>query len=143
MDRITAAGATLALSTDAPTAPHQPLPNMYIASTRLSAVDPSLEANLPEYALELADALCHATRDAAFSCRAEDQQGRIAAGYLADFAVLATNPLQTDPSRLLTNDTRMTVVGGKVAFDAGAIIAADAATVHGNARDGHHVRQDA
>lgn len=140
---FTAAGATLALSTDAPTAPHQPLPNMYIASTRLSALDPSLKANLPEYALELADALCHATRDAAFSCRAEDQQGRIAAGYLADFAVLATNPLQADPSRLLTNHARMTVVGGNVAFDAGATTAAGAATVQGNARDGHRVRQDA
>jgi len=64
-------------------------------------------------------------------------------GYLADFAVLVTNPLQADPSRLLTNHARMTVVGGKVAFDAGAITAADAARVHGKARDGHHVRQDA
>jgi Amidohydrolase family len=89
------------------------------------------------------------TREIGFSdaeagtCRAEDQQGRIAAGYLADFAVLATNPLQAAPSRLLTNHARMTVVGGKVAFDAGAITAADAATGHGKARDGHHVRQDA
>lgn len=117
---FTEAGATLALSTDAPTAPHQPLPNMYIAATRRSALDPALEANLPRYALELADAFCHATRDAAYSCRAEDRQGRIAAGYLADFTVLDTNPLQADAAELLTNSTRLTVVGGKVAYDAGA-----------------------
>jgi predicted amidohydrolase YtcJ len=116
---FTDAGATLALSTDAPTAPHQPLPNMYIAATRRSALDPTLEANLPQYALELADAFCHATRDAAFSCRAEDRQGRIAPGYLADFTVLASDPLQADAAELLTNSARLTVVGGEVAYDGG------------------------
>jgi predicted amidohydrolase YtcJ len=120
---FTAAGATLAFSTDAPTAPHQPLPNMYVASTRRSALDSTLEANLPDYAMELAEALCHATRDAAFSCRAEEQQGRIAAGYLADFTVLDTNPLQADPSQLLTNHARLTVVGGTTAYDAGTATA--------------------
>lgn len=116
---FTAAGATLALSTDAPTAPHEPLPNMYVASTRLSALDPSLEANLPKYALGLADAFCHATRDAAYSCRAEDRQGRIAAGYLADFTVLDSNPLDADAAQLLSNRARLTVVGGTTAYDAG------------------------
>jgi predicted amidohydrolase YtcJ len=96
---------------------------MYVASTRLSALDPALEANLPEYAVELAEALCHATRDAAFSCRAEEQQGRIAAGYLADFTVLDTNPLQADPAQLLTNHARLTVVGGTTAYDAGTAAA--------------------
>ncbi|WP_411375055.1 amidohydrolase [Arthrobacter sp. MPF02] len=116
---FTDAGATLALSTDAPTAPHQPLPNMYVAATRLSALDPTLEANLPKYALDLADAFCHATRDAAYSCRAEDRQGRIAPGYLADFTVLDSNPLQADAAQLLTNRARLTVVGGNTAYDAG------------------------
>jgi predicted amidohydrolase YtcJ len=120
---FTEAGATLALSTDAPTAPHQPLPNMYIAATRLSALDPTLEANLPHYALELADAFCHATRDAAYSCRAEDRQGRIAPGYLADFTVLDTNPLEADPAQLLMTSTRLTVVGGKTAYGAGTVAA--------------------
>ncbi|WP_258061973.1 amidohydrolase [Arthrobacter sp. ZGTC412] len=135
---FTDAGATLALSTDAPTAPHQPLPNMYVASTRLSALDPALEANLPKYALNLADALGHATRDAAFSCRAEDRQGRIAAGYLADFTVLDSNPLVAEPSELLTNHTRMTVVGGKVAFHPSTPLAA-----YGTFQDGHPRRQPA
>lgn len=132
---FTQAGATLALSTDAPTAPHQPLPNMYVASTRLSALDPTLEANLPKYALDLADAFCHATRDAAYSCRAEDRQGRIAAGLLADFTVLASNPLEADATQLLANRARLTVVGGKSAYDADAStasrpVAADAPRVN-------------
>ncbi|WP_264355949.1 amidohydrolase [Pseudarthrobacter sp. MM222] len=133
---FTDAGATLALSTDAPTAPHQPLPNMYVASTRRSALDPTLEANLPGYALDLADALRHATRDAAFSCRTEDRQGRIAAGYLADFTVLDSNPLAAEPSGLLANHARMTVVGGKVAFDADTT-----AAPHRTQQGGHPLSQ--
>lgn len=113
-----AAGATLALSTDAPTAPHEPLPNMYVATTRKSALDPSLPPNRPDYALDLADALCHATRDAAYSCRAEDSEGRIIAGHLADFTVLDTDPFLAEAEQLLTNRTRLTVVGGRVTFDA-------------------------
>ncbi|TDL46584.1 amidohydrolase [Kocuria rosea] len=111
------AGATLAMSTDAPTAPHQPLPNLYVATTRRSALDPSLPPNLPRYALDLADALCHVTRDAAFSCRAEDRQGRIRAGHLADFTVLDTDPFAVGPTQLLANRARLTVVGGRVRFD--------------------------
>ncbi|NJC23328.1 hypothetical protein BJ994_002404 [Arthrobacter pigmenti] len=113
-----AAGATLALSTDAPTAPHQPLPNMYVATTRKSAIDQSLPPNRPEYALGLADALCHGTRDAAYSCRAEDREGQITSGHLADFTVLDTDPFRSDAEALLTNSTRLTVVGGRIRFDA-------------------------
>ena len=51
---FTEAGAVLALGSDAPTAPHPPLPNMFIATTRRSAIDPSLAPNLPKYALPLA-----------------------------------------------------------------------------------------
>ncbi|MFI7579453.1 amidohydrolase family protein [Kocuria kalidii] len=113
-----AAGATLAISTDAPTAPHQPLPNLYVATTRRSALDSSLPPNLPHYALDLADALCHATRDAAFSCRAEHQEGRIRTGHLADFTVLEADPFAAGSAQLLSNRTRLTVVGGRVRFDA-------------------------
>src|SRR5690606_11213859 len=36
------AGARLALGTDTPTAPYEPLRNMYVAATRRSAIDPTL-----------------------------------------------------------------------------------------------------
>ncbi|WP_219152692.1 hypothetical protein [Amycolatopsis sp. TNS106] len=51
---LAAAGAVLAFGSDAPTAPHPPLPDMFIATTRRSASDPGLPANTPEYALPLA-----------------------------------------------------------------------------------------
>ncbi|WP_423183350.1 amidohydrolase [Arthrobacter sp. NyZ413] len=113
---FTDAGATLALGSDAPTAPHEPLPNMYIATTRKSALDPSLPANLPKYALTLADALGHATRDAAYSCRRDHELGRLATGMLADFVVLDTNPFDAGLDSLLTASVAITVVGGKVRY---------------------------
>jgi predicted amidohydrolase YtcJ len=114
---FTDAGATLALSTDAPTAPYEPLPNMYIAATRKSALDQSLPANLPHYALDLEAALQHATRDAAFSCRAENQEGGVAEGFLADFTVLETNPLSEAPIGLLSNRACLVVVDGNHQFE--------------------------
>lgn len=114
---FTGAGARLAISTDAPTAPYQVLPNLYVAATRKSALDPGRPANLPQYALELADAICHATRDAAYSCRAEDSLGRIIPGQLADFTVLATDPLTAEAESLLANTVLLTVTGGETVFD--------------------------
>ncbi|WP_307794485.1 amidohydrolase [Arthrobacter cavernae] len=113
---FTDAGATLALGSDAPTAPHQPLPNMYVATTRKSALDQSLPANLPQYALGLAEALGHATRDAAFSCGMEQELGRLATGMLADFVVLDTDPFDAGLDSLLTASVALTVVGGQVRY---------------------------
>jgi predicted amidohydrolase YtcJ len=112
------AGATLALSTDAPTAPHAPLPNMFVATTRKSALDPNLPANLPKYALGLQAALQHATKDAAYSCRAEGEEGNLAPGFFADFAVLDGNPFDDRPEALLHNSPVLVVTGGQVRFDA-------------------------
>ncbi|XAS68511.1 amidohydrolase family protein [Micrococcaceae bacterium Sec5.7] len=89
------------------------LPNMYIATTRKSALDPSLPANIPAYALGLGDALCHATRDAAFSCGMERDMGRLAAGLYADFVVLDADPFAAGLESLLTTSVSMTVVGGQ------------------------------
>ena len=41
------AGALLAFSTDVPTAPHGALPNMFVATTRRSALDNTFEPVLP------------------------------------------------------------------------------------------------
>ncbi len=108
------AGAVVAFGTDAPTAPHPPLPNMFIAATRRSAIDPSLPPNLPGYALPLAEALGHATRDAAYACRWDGLTGRLTAGLAADFVVLDADPFVTGPDSLLTTRIARTVVGGTV-----------------------------
>ena len=113
---FTEAGAVLALGSDAPTAPHPPLPNMFIATTRMSAIDPSLPPNLPQYALPLAEALAHATRDAAYSCRWENVTGQLIRGKAADFVVLKQDPFTEGVDSLLTTEIAMTVVAGSVRY---------------------------
>lgn len=113
---FTAAGARVAFGTDAPTAPHEALPNLYIATTRRSALDAALPANLPEFALPLDEALRHATVDAAASFAIEDRVGRVEPGYLADLTVLAKHP--AEPDGLLGNAVVLTISAGRIVFSA-------------------------
>lgn len=120
------AGALLAFSTDAPTAPHEALHNMYVAATRRSALDASYEPSLPGFAMPLAQAIGHATRDAAASCGDGDTRGRLVTGLAADFAVLDVDPFLEGDGALLTARVVRTVVAGAPVFEADGA-AADAA----------------
>ncbi|MFE4950841.1 amidohydrolase [Leifsonia sp. NPDC056665] len=112
------AGALLAFSTDSPTAPHQALANLYVASTRASALDPSVPAVHPQYALPLERAVAHATRDAAASVGDGDWRGRIAPGYAADLAVLDSDVFAEGASSLLRARVIETIVAGRTVFRA-------------------------
>lgn len=115
---MTEQGATLAFGTDSPTSPYAPLPNMFIAATRRSALKPSLEPNVERYRLPLEDAVRHATRDAAWACRAEDSYGRLAAGLLADFIVLDRDVFAGEIEELLHARVVRTVIGGRTVHEA-------------------------
>jgi len=112
------AGALLAFSTDAPTAPHEALANMYVASTRASALDRSIPAVHPQYALPLAAAIGHATRDAAASVGDGDWRGRIAPGFAADVVILDTDPFVEGPASLLEARVIETIVAGRSRYRA-------------------------
>lgn len=114
---MTAAGAPLVFGTDSPTSPQAPLPNMFIAATRRSALDPALPANLPRYALGLPEAITHATRDAAWASRRDGEFGRLSAGLFADFIVLDTDVFAADPEALLTAEVVRTVLGGRTVYE--------------------------
>lgn len=107
------AGALLAFSTDSPTAPHQALANMYVASTRASALDPSVAAVQPQHAVPLDRAIAHATRDAAASVGDGDWRGRIAVGYAADVIVLDADVFERGPASLLEAGVAETIVAGR------------------------------
>jgi predicted amidohydrolase YtcJ len=111
---FTAAGARLAFGTDAPTAPHEALANLYIATTRRSVIDRSLPPNEPKYAVPLAAALRHATLDSAASFDADSRMGRVRAGLYADLVVLEGNVL--DGADLLSATVVRTIVGGRTVF---------------------------
>jgi len=110
---LVASGARLVLGTDAPTAPFAPLPNLFIATTRRSALDPTLPPNEPKNSLPLLDSISYATAHAAWSCFAEDRLGSIAPGRLADFVVVDPDVTESDPEQLLDAAVVRTVVGGR------------------------------
>jgi predicted amidohydrolase YtcJ len=107
------AGALLAFSTDAPTAPHSALANMYVAATRASALDRAVPATHPQYALPLDRAIGHATRDAAASVGDGEWRGRIAPGFAADIVVLDTDPFEAGLESLLHARVVETIVAGR------------------------------
>jgi predicted amidohydrolase YtcJ len=120
---MTEAGARLAFGTDSPTSPHAPLPNMYVAATRASALDAAAGTNVPDFALPLAESIEHATRDSAWACGAEHEIGRLAAGLYADFVVLDTDVLaaadDARPAALLNTQVLRTVVAGRTVYENG------------------------
>lgn len=117
------AGTLLAFSTDAPTAPYDALANMYVAVTRASALDASVPAVHPQYALPLANAIAHATRDAAASVGDGRTRGRLAPGFAADFAVFDADPFTEGAASLLRTRAVRTVVAGRVVFSAEGVAA--------------------
>jgi predicted amidohydrolase YtcJ len=67
----------------------------------------------PQERIDVLAALTAFTANAAWVTRREDRLGRIARRYLADFTVLARNPLRVDPSEIADIDVLGTVVDGR------------------------------
>lgn len=109
---VTDADARLVFGTDSPTAPFQPLQNMYVAATRRSALVPDLPPNLEKYAVPLTEALVHATRDAAWACHGEAEIGSLSAGCRADFAILDRDVFAGAPEDLLRAEVVATYLDG-------------------------------
>ncbi|KFG84357.1 amidohydrolase family protein [Metarhizium anisopliae] len=104
-------GATVAIGTDAPTASHLVLPNLYTATTRRSGRKPELdEQTAPRFALSLAAAMAAATQGAAYSCFADDRVGRLEPGKAANLAVV---DVVWDPARLLEGKVQETWYQGR------------------------------
>jgi hypothetical protein len=91
---------------------------MFVASTRASALDRSVAAVHPQFALPLAAAIGHATRDAAASVGDGDWRGRIAPGFAADLIVLDTDPFTAGPASLLDARVIQTIVAGRTRYRA-------------------------
>lgn len=108
------AGATLAIGSDAPTAPYKTLQNMYVATTRrsLREVQSSATAN-PHFALTLSEAVASASYGSAFSCFAEERAGSLAVGKEANFVVA---DMRWDAASLLKAEVAETWYRGRRVF---------------------------
>ncbi len=100
------------LGSDAPTAPHETLPNLFIAVTGRSALQPELEPYHPERAFTPAAALTAMTHTAAWATHRDEELGQIAPGLRAHFTVLDHNPLTADAETVLCGAVLQTFVDG-------------------------------
>ncbi|OAA55141.1 amidohydrolase family protein [Cordyceps fumosorosea ARSEF 2679] len=110
-------GAVLALGSDAPTAPHVPLPNLYVATTRRSYRERELQTVVnPEFALTVAQAISGATHGSAYSCFADGETGSLEVGKKADFVVVDMEPT---PEKLIDAVVQETWFEGRMVFKKG------------------------
>lgn len=109
-------GAKVAIGTDAPTAGHLALPNLYNATTRRSTIEPEcVETVNSHFSLSLGAAVAAATTGAAYSRFAESWTGRLRKGYRADFVVL---DMEWKAECLLKARVRQTWAQGKSTYEA-------------------------
>jgi predicted amidohydrolase YtcJ len=107
------AGLLFTLHSDLPVTPVDPLFSIHCAVNRVTREGKVLG---PEERISPVDALRAYTVDAAYSSFEEELKGAIAAGKLADFAVLSANPLTPAPESIKDIRVEATAVGGRVVF---------------------------
>jgi len=109
------AGLIVAGSSDSPIAPANPLLGIYAAVTRRAE---SGQALLPEEAVSAEQALAMYTTSATYASFEENIKGTIAPGKLADMVILTADPLESPPEQLKDIKVEMTILDGKVAWEA-------------------------
>ncbi|MGB3542322.1 amidohydrolase [Rubrivirga sp.] len=111
-------GALLIFNSDFTGTDWSPFYGIYAAVTRRQKNGEPQGGWLPEQAVTAEEALRAYTVWPARSSGIEDRTGTLETGKWADLTVLDLDPLTTSPDDLLSGSAVMTIVGGKVAFDA-------------------------
>ncbi len=109
-------GALLALGSDAPVEPIDPIRGIHAAVARQDADGQPQGGWRPSERLRRTTALYAYTQGAAYAAFQEDDVGSITPGKRADFAVLSQNPLTVPASRLLDTDVVATYIDGSPAY---------------------------
>ncbi len=112
-------GARLAFGSDWTVAPIDPILGLYAAVTRRTLDDKNPGGWLPEQKISLDEALQAYTRGNAYGVFAEGTRGMIKPGYRADLVVLDQDLFTIPPEAIESAQVRVTVVGGKVVYEAG------------------------
>jgi predicted amidohydrolase YtcJ len=115
---IARSGATLALGSDWMVADYDPRYGMAWARLRRTPGHPDRTPYLPQQALGAEQALHGYTTHAARVNGDEGVYGRLKPGLRADITAFAHDPVETDPDELPDVPVRLTVVDGRVVFEA-------------------------
>ncbi|MFK7740376.1 MAG: amidohydrolase [Planctomycetota bacterium] len=108
-------GAVVTNGSDAPVEDVDPIASFYASVSRRLKDGSTF---YPEQAMTRMEALRSYTIDCAFAAFEEDIKGSLVPGKLADVVVLSKDILTVPETEILEARVDMTIVGGKVAFDA-------------------------
>ncbi len=110
-------GAVLAMGSDWTVAPLNPLTGIAAAVTRRTTDGKNPGGWFPEQKLTLEEALAGYTRNGAFAEFSEDVKGTLAAGKLADLAVLDRDIFKMPPESITDARVKMTILDGAVIYE--------------------------
>ncbi|HSK08489.1 MAG TPA: amidohydrolase, partial [Vicinamibacterales bacterium] len=113
-------GVRLAIGTDWPVAPLDPMLALYAGVTRATLDGQHPGGWVPEQKLTVAEVIEGYTMGAAYAAFEEAEKGSISVGKLADVVLLDRDPFAVAPEALRDIRVALTVVGGKITYDAGS-----------------------
>ncbi len=109
------AGLVVAASSDSPVVPNNPLVGIYAAVTRQAKSGQQL---LPEECISARQSMAMYTINAAYASFEEGIKGSITRGKLADIVILSNDPTRSPPEQIKDIKVEMTIIGGKVVWEA-------------------------
>lgn len=116
--KLLQSGARIVNGTDAPVEPVNPVACFYAAVTRKTLEGEPAGGYEPDQKMTREQALRSYTLDAAYGAFEEGVKGSIERGKLADFTVFSRDIMTAPEDSILDTRVVMTIVGGKVAYEA-------------------------
>ncbi len=107
------AGNNIAFGSDWPVAPYDPMINLHVGMNR-----EKWNPDDPDQTLSLEEVIIGYTRDAAYAEFKENEKGQLKEGYLADMVLFSHDLFSLKKEDILTAKPVMTIVDGKVVFEA-------------------------
>ena len=111
-------GVHLAIGTDWPVAPLDPMQTLYAATTRATLDGKRPEGWFPEQKLSAAEAITAYTMGSAYAEFQDKDKGSIEVGKLADFVLLSADVLKIPAAAIRDVNVQNTWVGGVEVYDA-------------------------
>lgn len=111
------AGARLAIGTDWPVAPLDPILTIHAAVTRATLDGKNPVGWVPEQKLTVAQVIEGYTLGSAYAAFEEREKGSITAGKLADLVLLDRDPFSVAPEALRDLKVDLTITGGRVVYE--------------------------
>jgi hypothetical protein len=112
------AGVRVAFGTDWFVEPLDPMLGLYAAVTRQFPDGTPAGGWFPEERITMAEAVEFYTAGSAYAELTDMRKGRLKPGYLADLVVLSNNVFEIPPRDILSTKTVLTMVGGRVVYEA-------------------------